>query len=66
MQVTAQIVPDDERAAIKRHLAQIDLIDQGAPDVELCKLADCRHSPHKDQPEAVIEAVRGFVERILD
>ena len=53
---------DDEYAT----MAQIDLIAQGAPDVELCKLADCRHSPHKDQPEAVIEAVRGFVERILD
>jgi len=34
--------------------------------VELVKLADCRHSPHKDQPEAVIEAVGEFVTRILD
>lgn len=35
-------------------------------EVDLVKLADCRHSPHKDQPEAVIEAVAGFVARILD
>jgi len=36
-----------------------------ARDVELVKLADCRHSPHKDQPEAVIAAVAGFVADLL-
>lgn len=46
-------------------MAQIDRIAARAPDVELVKLADCRHSPHKDQPAAVIEAVRVFVARIL-
>jgi pimeloyl-ACP methyl ester carboxylesterase len=45
---------------------QIDRIARGAPDVDMVKLADCRHSPHKDQPEAVIDAVAGFVTRILD
>jgi pimeloyl-ACP methyl ester carboxylesterase len=45
---------------------QIERIARGARDVDLVKLADCRHSPHKDQPEAVIEAVAGFVTRILD
>ena len=45
---------------------QIDRIAAHARDVELVKLADCRHSPHKDQPEAVIEAVGEFVNRILD
>jgi len=45
---------------------QIDRIAAQARDVELVKLADCRHSPHKDQPEAVIEAVGEFVTRILD
>ena len=34
MQVTAQIVPDDERAAIKRHLAQIDLIEGSLKEIE--------------------------------
>ncbi|MEZ5613131.1 MAG: alpha/beta hydrolase [Rhodocyclaceae bacterium] len=52
---------DDEYAT----MAQIELIASGAPDVELCKLADCRHSPHKDQPDAVIDAVQGFVGRVL-
>lgn len=53
---------DDEYATIE----QIDRIARGAPDVDLVKLADCRHSPHKDQPEAVLEAARAFVERLLD
>jgi pimeloyl-ACP methyl ester carboxylesterase len=47
-------------------MAQIDGIAAAVADVELVKLADCRHSPHKDQPAAVIEAVAGFVERLLD
>ena len=45
---------------------QIERIARQVADVDLVKLADCRHSPHKDQPEAVIEAVSGFVARILD
>jgi pimeloyl-ACP methyl ester carboxylesterase len=46
-------------------MAQIERIAAQAEDVELAKLADCRHSPHKDQPAAVIEAVAGFVARLL-
>ena len=33
-------------------------------DVELLQLAGCRHAPHVDQPEAVIETVTRFVERV--
>lgn len=53
---------DDEYAT----MAQIDRIATGASDVELLKLADCRHSPHRDQPAALIEATRNFIERLLD
>lgn len=53
---------DDEYAT----MAQIERIAEQASDVELVKLADCRHSPHKDQPEAVIAAVADFIARILD
>ncbi|MEN3372185.1 alpha/beta hydrolase [Dechloromonas sp. ZS-1] len=53
---------DDEYATMD----QIDRIAAGARDVDLVKLADCRHSPHKDQPAAVIEATRAFVARSLD
>ncbi|MBI5921244.1 MAG: alpha/beta hydrolase [Betaproteobacteria bacterium] len=33
-----------------------------APLVDILKLADCRHSAHKDQPEAVIRAIVDFIE----
>ena len=34
-------------------------------DADLLRLADCRHSPHRDQPDAVIGAVVRFVDRIV-
>ena len=45
-------------------MAQVERIAALAPDVELVRLADCRHSPHRDQPEAVIEALVRFVDRV--
>lgn len=51
---------DDEYATMR----QIECIAEAAPDVDLLKLADCRHSPHRDQPQAVIEAIVGFVDRL--
>ena len=53
---------DDEYGTME----QIDRIARQSADVDLVKLADCRHSPHKDQPEAVIAAVAEFVARLLD
>lgn len=53
---------DDEYGTME----QIDRIAAGAPDVDLLKLADCRHSPHRDQPQAVLDAVSAFVARIED
>jgi len=53
---------DDEYATMD----QIERIGRQCPDVELLKLADCRHSPHKDQPQQLIAAVANFVGRILD
>lgn len=44
-------------------MAQIERIAAAAADVELLKLADCGHSPHRDQAETVIDAVRRFVAR---
>jgi pimeloyl-ACP methyl ester carboxylesterase len=40
---------------------QIDRIARLAARVEVCKLSDCGHSPHRDQPDAVISAVRRFL-----
>ena len=45
---------------------QIERIARQVGDTDVVRLADCRHSPHKDQPDAVIEAVAAFVARILD
>jgi len=43
-------------------MAQLDAIRrQVSGPCELLKLPDCGHSPHKDQPERVLEAVAKFV-----
>lgn len=42
-------------------LDQIRGIAQRVPHAQLREIARCGHSPHKDQPEVVIEAVKAFV-----
>ena len=46
-------------------MAQLEAIARqtGGP-IELLRLADCRHSPHRDQPGVVIEAMAGFIARL--
>lgn len=45
--------------------AQVEAIrKQARGEVEVRMLADCRHSPHKDQPQATLDAMAGFIERI--
>jgi pimeloyl-ACP methyl ester carboxylesterase len=34
---------------------------QSGGPVEVLALEDCRHSPQRDQPEKVLEAIRNFV-----
>lgn len=48
---------DDEYATLR----QIEVIAEQAPDARLLKLANCGHSPHKDQREAVLAAISGFI-----
>ena len=43
-------------------LAQIHGIADRVPGTRLVELPDCGHSPHRDQPEAVIAAVKRFVD----
>ena len=46
-------------------MAQVEAIKrQAAGEVEVVALENCRHSPQRDQPEAVLEAIRKFVSRI--
>lgn len=42
-------------------LAQIRDIRRAAPQTQLLEIPDCRHSPHKDQPATVIQAIAGFI-----
>jgi len=42
-------------------MAQIDGIAAAAPRVALLKLEACGHSPHRDQPEQVTQAVRDWL-----
>ena len=51
---------DDEYGTME----QLRRIGAQVADAELVDLADCRHSPHRDQPEAVIEAITRFVDRV--
>jgi pimeloyl-ACP methyl ester carboxylesterase len=44
---------------------QIERIATQATTVELRKLDDCRHSPHRDQPDAVIGATLSFFKRLV-
>jgi pimeloyl-ACP methyl ester carboxylesterase len=43
---------------------QIDRIAARAPNVGLCKLSDCRHSPHRDRAEAVVGATVQFIRQL--
>ena len=51
---------DDEYGTME----QIERITRAIPAVEVLKLKNCRHSPHRDQADAVIERVAEFVGRI--
>jgi pimeloyl-ACP methyl ester carboxylesterase len=53
---------DDEYGTV----AQINGILRARPGTELLPLAACRHSPHRDQPEAVLHATQRFVRRLAD
>ena len=43
-------------------MAQIEGIQEKVPSCQLLKLPTCGHSPHRDQPQAVIDAIRGFMQ----
>lgn len=43
---------------------QIARIARAVKDTEVLELEGCGHSPHRDRPEAVIEAMVRFVERV--
>jgi len=42
-------------------MAQIARLAHHVPQARLVKLAQCGHSPHRDQPERVVDAAASFV-----
>jgi pimeloyl-ACP methyl ester carboxylesterase len=48
---------DDEYGTME----QINRITRAIPQTEVLTLKNCRHSPHRDQPDAVIERVAQFI-----
>lgn len=51
---------DDEYGTME----QIDRIARLSANVERLKLPKCRHSPHRDQPDAVLTAATRFIEHL--
>jgi pimeloyl-ACP methyl ester carboxylesterase len=47
-------------------MAQIDTIAEKVPHTQLVKLDACGHSPHRDAPEALTDAIAAFVEANRD
>ena len=52
---------DDEYGTME----QIRRIERGVSHVETLCLADCHHSPHREQPERVLEAVAGWMPTVI-
>jgi pimeloyl-ACP methyl ester carboxylesterase len=50
---------DDEYGTLE----QLERIERAVPDVRRLHLQDCRHSPHRDQTDAVLAAIGRFVDR---
>jgi len=48
---------DDEYGTME----QLDRIAQRVPSAEILKLQSCGHSPHRDQPDAVISAITRYI-----
>jgi pimeloyl-ACP methyl ester carboxylesterase len=44
--------------------SQIDAISQHVPKSTSVMLANCGHSPHRDQPEAVLKTIVGFIDQL--
>ncbi len=45
--------------------AQLDAIMAQVPGTEIVMLPECRHSPHRDQPEATLALMSGFVAAVV-
>jgi pimeloyl-ACP methyl ester carboxylesterase len=46
-------------------MRQLDEIALAAPHAQQLRLADCGHSPQRDQPQATADAITGFLAKVL-
>lgn len=46
-------------------IAQVEAVKAGAPQTEILMLANCQHSPHRDQAEKTLNAMAAFVRKIV-
>jgi pimeloyl-ACP methyl ester carboxylesterase len=47
-------------------MSQLDAIkNQTAGSVEIVQLSNCKHSPHRDQPDQVLQSVALFIEKLV-
>ena len=46
-------------------MAQVAAIRRGVKDAETLLLPECGHSPHRDQTEAMLGAITGFLSERL-
>jgi pimeloyl-ACP methyl ester carboxylesterase len=51
---------DDEYGTLE----QLESVRRALPQAAILTLANCRHSPHRDRPAAVLEATRYFIDGI--
>jgi pimeloyl-ACP methyl ester carboxylesterase len=58
------ILGEDDEYSTPAQVAAIERHAIHAASFDFLRLADCRHSPHRDQPDVVIEAIGRFVDGI--
>jgi pimeloyl-ACP methyl ester carboxylesterase len=60
------ILGEDDEYCTQRQIDAILKHAVNSPAVEVLKLADCRHSPHRDQPEAVMASLAQFIDQFRE
>jgi pimeloyl-ACP methyl ester carboxylesterase len=58
------ILGDDDEYSTPAQIAVIERNAVNAASFDFLKLADCRHSPHRDQPAIVLEAISRFIDEL--
>jgi pimeloyl-ACP methyl ester carboxylesterase len=56
------ILGDDDEYSTPAQIAALERGAVNAESFDYLKLADCRHAPHRDQPEVVLDAIARFVD----